>query len=856
MVFLLQAGAMAQSLVIGEHLYDRILETPHPYPASSSGKPEMVWSEHYEFPGANYIVFEFSVFDLAPGDWVEVRHPWGEQIHVYEGKGFKDKGGDFITKAVIGPEAVIELYSTQTVNNHFGYRIERVTRGFSDDELSRMHGGSRAICGTDDKLDAICYETSHPDVYEKSRAVARILMDGSALCTAWLVSCENHVMTNSHCSWDGDFDSQAKLDRMEFQFMYQRPQCGSGTATVEYSFMGGSFLENEHYIDYTLIQAPSSEDPAATYGWVNIDDRLADIDEQMFIVGHPGGRPKEISLESTHTQDQSGLCEVYTLNADPCITGATAPEIGYYCDTEGGSSGSPVFSLNTLKAIALHHCANCPNRGVRIQDVWNHNQAGPNPLPPCTLYNDIGQVKLDRDRYGCNDTITITVSDGSLPGAGFQNIDVWSDTETTPESVTLVETPPDSGTFVGTISTTDNPPVSGNAILSVSEGDDVTVLYIDADDGQGGTNVPRYDYAVADCTPPVISTITVSYLSAYEAEISWNTNEPCSGTVLYDQTIPPLLEATDSSLKTSHSILLQGLDSCTYYFFKVRSNDEAGNMAEDDNGGSYYGFMTHEITILLWENMDSDPQWTYQNLWEWGPASGSQGNPPSGYTGTHVVGYNLDGAYQNNLPATYCTTYSFDCSDADEVFLSYYHWLGIESSSWDQASVQVSGNGGSSWTTIWNHSGGSTQPSNWSYAEFDISSIAAGFSNVQIRWVMGPTDSIIAYCGWNIDDVLVSFTTECTEPTPTPAPPTATPTQVPPTQTPTPDCIHNGDVNFDGVISAGDAQLAFMITLGQIIPTYEEECAADCNGDGIVSAADAQLIFLTALGSGSCVDPL
>lgn len=96
------------------------------------------------------------------------------------------------------------------------------------------------------------------------------------------------------------------------------------------------------------------------------------------------------------------------------------------------------------------------------------------------------------------------------------------------------------------------------------------------------------------------------------------------------------------------------------------------------------------------------------------------------------------------------------------------------------------------------------------------------------------------------------------EPTPTVTPmPTVTPI---PTDTPipthTPDCIHHGDVTLDGAVTAGDAQLAFMIALGQYSPSYEEECAADCNGDGMVSAGDAQLIFLTALGSASCVDPI
>ncbi len=53
------------------------------------------------------------------------------------------------------------------------------------------------------------------------------------------------------------------------------------------------------------------------------------------------------------------------------------------------------------------------------------------------------------------------------------------------------------------------------------------------------------------------------------------------------------------------------------------------------------------------------------------------------------------------------------------------------------------------------------------------------------------------------------------------------------------DCINHGDVILDGIITPADAQRCFMIALGQITPTAEEECAADCNGDGVVTAGDA-----------------
>ncbi|MBN1297802.1 VCBS repeat-containing protein [bacterium] len=75
-----------------------------------------------------------------------------------------------------------------------------------------------------------------------------------------------------------------------------------------------------------------------------------------------------------------------------------------------------------------------------------------------------------------------------------------------------------------------------------------------------------------------------------------------------------------------------------------------------------------------------------------------------------------------------------------------------------------------------------------------------------------------------------------------------------PTATPTPDCVYDGDVNADGCVTAGDAQLTFMIVLGLFSPSFEEACAADCNADGDVTSGDAQQVFLTALGQATCYE--
>ncbi|MBN1295567.1 hypothetical protein JXA80_02225, partial [bacterium] len=373
------------------------------------------------------------------------------------------------------------------------------------------------------------------------------------------------------------------------------------------------------------------------------------------------------------------------------------------------------------------------------------------------------------------------------------------------------------------------PPQPGDNLLSINHGDTIT-----------GTYSPLMAEASADvdCALPAISDVTVLTVSDSEAVIAWQTDEPASSIVHYGLG-SPTGTAGDQELTTDHNVLIDGLAMCSEYVFFVESQDGAGNVAIDDNSGGYYSFTTWQRVVLLEATMDSDPGWSTENQWAWGVPQGASGDPTGGITGSHVVGYNLNGAYTNNMPETCCTTQPIDCSGANAVYLEYYHWLGIESASWDHAAVRVSTDGGTTWTPIWDHIGGSIAPNLWSYAAYDISSVAAGSADVRIRWVMGTTDSSVVYCGWNIDDVTVSYTIPCTPATPTPA-----------------ACIHHGDVDFNDAVTAGDAQMAFLIALGSVSPTYEQACAADCNGDDEVTAGDAQQIFLTALGSGACADPL
>ena len=157
--------------------------------------------------------------------------------------------------------------------------------------------------------------------------------------------------------------------------------------------------------------------------------------------------------------------------------------------------------------------------------------------------------------------------------------------------------------------------------------------------------------------------------------------------------------------------------------------------------------------FLTW-NMDTNPGWTYQGQWAWGQPAGVGGDPNSGHTGANVVGYNLGGQYANSMPVYYATTPALSTLGRTGVQLSFWRWLGVESSTFDHATVQVSRDG-STWTTVWQNSS-TISDTAWSLQTIDISAVADNQPQVYIRWGMGPTDSSVTYCGWNIDDVSLS----------------------------------------------------------------------------------------------------
>jgi len=393
-------------LQVGEEVVRRF-ETPHPYaPAAPGSAGEPVWTTEIRQPGATYICPHFRRMDLAPGDSVIVRSPDGARSWRYEGTGKLGLGakGGFWAIHIPGDTAVVELFSDSGrpgAGARHGYTIDRFARGFRPEEVGVDKGeqetapgegiptiGEKSLCGADDTLLAKCYQPSLLTAYDKSRAVARLLINGTGACTGWLVGTEGHLMTNNHC-----IGSSSTAQNTNFEFMAEGSSCSAscsswfacpGTVVAD----SATLVKTDYSLDYTLVKLPTN--PAGTYGYLTLRSSGAALGERIFIPQHPQAWGKRIAVSSTHPYNPFGYAEVDSLIEPACQAGGPL-DVGYYADTQGGSSGSPVIGWSDSRVVALHHCRGgsaCTsnggdeNRGVPIEDIISDLGSA---LPDCAL---------------------------------------------------------------------------------------------------------------------------------------------------------------------------------------------------------------------------------------------------------------------------------------------------------------------------------------------------------------------------------------------------------------------------------------------------------------------------------------
>lgn len=297
------------------------------------------------YPGADYVKVHFDRID----GYATVADKSGKEVHRY------GPSEDRWAMSVTGDTAVVTVHSA--LPN--AVTVDKVARGFTPAERASQEKREESVCGGDDKKDAICYKSSDPVAYKRSKAVARLLIDGTELCTGWRIGRGNRMLTNHHC-----FTSSEQAYNTEVWFDYQCAECGGFEVFQPTKVWGDKVIATESTLDFTLFTV---DDFAAVqkFGYLDVDLSRPRSGQEVYIPQHPAGNPGVIAMGSD--KDRARTCRI----ADPLYDGyAKDADVSYQCDTEGGSSGSPVISRGSDKVIAMHHWGGCPNSGVRIDLIY------------------------------------------------------------------------------------------------------------------------------------------------------------------------------------------------------------------------------------------------------------------------------------------------------------------------------------------------------------------------------------------------------------------------------------------------------------------------------------------------------
>jgi V8-like Glu-specific endopeptidase len=370
------APATAQRRIkVGDEL-PYVASTPIAYPLGGADRT-VSWSETVVSPGATFLRIHFKRFNLPEGDYVTVSSPDGTDFWTYTGRGPRGTG-EFWSFSVETDTAIVALHSGNRLKGRpmrFGVVIDRIAHGTVPVDENGFPIG-KVICGTDGKEDVACHTSVNV------RPVARLSFQSggsSFVCTGWLVAGSNSstMFTNNHC-----VDNQTEVSTVQARFNYQHTTCGGSTTAATTTYAGGTFLRTSTSLDYTLFTLQGN--PEATWGEYTATTKSPTVGMILNIPQHPGGGLKEIAWWKDSAQTLR--CNVSTINATYGGS-ASGTQMGYSCDTEGGSSGSPVMDAGTGRIIGLHHfgdvssssCLNsatqmkniCPNAGSLISCATN-----------------------------------------------------------------------------------------------------------------------------------------------------------------------------------------------------------------------------------------------------------------------------------------------------------------------------------------------------------------------------------------------------------------------------------------------------------------------------------------------------
>lgn len=188
-------------------------------------------------------------------------------------------------------------------------------------------------------------DAKNRDEYLNSKTVGQLSIPSKrSRCTAFIIN-KNTIMTNNHC-----VNSTAQAQNVTFKVR------DKGGPQVSYSC--SKFIMTNRTLDFTLLKC--DKNVGEIYGYNALSSMSIDLYDDIYI----------IQENCDYTSNSN--CSINKMIAHGNIEQTGKYVIGHNADTLGGSSGSPIFSEDSNKVVAIHNAGstyNARNYGVPMDEI-------------------------------------------------------------------------------------------------------------------------------------------------------------------------------------------------------------------------------------------------------------------------------------------------------------------------------------------------------------------------------------------------------------------------------------------------------------------------------------------------------
>ncbi|MBN2444071.1 MAG: S8 family serine peptidase [Spirochaetales bacterium] len=213
-----------------------------------------------------------------------------------------------------------------------------------------------------------------------------------------------------------------------------------------------------------------------------------------------------------------------------------------------------------------------------------------------------GYVRFDRDVYTAPDSITLFIGDADLAGDPSVTLFLRMVTESSGYDCgyfTMYPIPGYPGLFSNSVPTSMYLGQWFDDTLYVADNGVLEAYYYDLDNGSGQAGYV-IDTAAADCiAPTIVVTPPAGNPVCGSLVVHVETTENSRITINYGRN-PNLIQSySQSKFGTSVDIEINSVVPGSFYYFEVRAEDSAGNLAIDNNQGLMYTFSTTPYDPVL-----------------------------------------------------------------------------------------------------------------------------------------------------------------------------------------------------------------------------------------------------------------